>query len=87
MEDITLSWDRRRSVEREDGCGIVDGDCEIVSDEHCAVGEEVKAVVADGEGMSGCVGGRGLALPVRAFACCSHISRVLGSTGQLGVES
>lgn len=49
-------------MEREDGCGVVEGDWEIVSDEHCAVGDEVKAV-AGVEEMLGCFGGRVLESP------------------------
>jgi hypothetical protein len=95
MEDITRSWESDRdlpnSEDREDGEVSV-SDWEIVSDEHSAVGDEVKAVVDDAAGvfagMLGCVGGKGAVSLLPALACCcSHIVRVLGSTGQLEVSS
>ena len=72
-----------------DGCGEV-GDCEIVSDEHCASGEEMEAVNGAREVgvLSICVGA--LSAPSRCGAgecCCSHLARALGSTGQLEADS
>ena len=62
-----------------------------MSDEHSAVGDVVKAVagaVGGLDDMLGCVNGRGvLSLGTVLVCCCSHIARVLGSTGQLEVVS
>lgn len=90
MEEMTRSWERDREGpdgrEREGGESSV-SDWDIVSDEHSAVGDDVKAVVGEAEDfdeMLGCVGGRGaVSLFPALVCCCSHISRVLGSTGQL----
>jgi hypothetical protein len=82
MEEMTLSCDRLRAVLLvgssclRDVCGVV-GTCEIVSDEHCGVGDEMEAVTGAWV-VSGCWG---------FVCCCSHIARVLGSTGQLDTES
>jgi hypothetical protein len=91
MEDITLSWERLRvfvfgEMELE---GRV-GDWDIVSDEHCASIFEMEVVVGAG-GSSKilvCMGALGAESGGRASrCCCSHISRVLGSTGQLEAVS
>jgi hypothetical protein len=75
--------------EREAGSdGVGAGDWKIVSDEHCGVGGEVLAA-ASGGGVdeawtSVCIdGAEGPSGHLTLECCCSHIARLLGSTGQL----
>jgi len=57
-----------------------------VSDEHCVEGDAREAVM--GAWVVLCCGIPGVGSASRGFVCCcSHISRVLGSTGQLKAES
>jgi hypothetical protein len=92
MEEMTLSCDRLRAVLllgssecKAGGCDGV-GDCEMVSDEHCGEGEAIEAVM--GAWVLLCCGSPVVGPSSRGFVCCcSHIARVLGSTGQLDAES
>ncbi len=91
---MTRSCERDREVPDGRESGVDDlsvSDWDIVSEEHSAVGDEVKAVVGevgDLDGTLGCAGGSGaVSLFPALVCCCSHISLVLGSTGQLVVLS
>lgn len=98
MEEITRSCERVRAflfagVElRGGGDESIVVDWEIVSDEHCVVdnGVEDAAAAVGGSRLPSRLRDGGFVGSDRGAdeACCSHIARVLGSTGQLeGAES
>jgi hypothetical protein len=85
MLDITLSWERGR---KPFGKGEVlvagGGGCLVMaSEEHWELGEVAKAFAAL-DGIGRCESGTGSVCDWDRDsdrACCSHIARVLGSTG------
>lgn len=94
MEEIALSWERERDFRRggsvHEDSGGSGADCDIVSDEHFASGDEMEAAMDSPMAditLFG-VGGPYADSGCGAFACCcSHIARLLGSTGQLEAVS